>query len=388
MDGSLNGLFAGGSRRKTLVLCPIGLGNFVMATPSLAHLSAALGAQQVHLLALKPGIARMAEATGYFGRVHRFDPDRGGPAQLPRALAALRAERFACSLSLFPSGDWKFAVFAFLVGAKCRVGFDYPHSKLPRRIQHATAPVNWDAHDTDQNADLVETLLGERPQGPRTPLFPFRPDHPRAAELASERYFVCHPGSSAERGMSEKRLPPREFAGFIRRAHADFGLKCVLIGGPEEAGLRDEIRALGPDAVLTYDSNSLTELAGLIVPARFYVGNDSGLMHISAALGKRCIAFYGPTDDRRTAPYNDCLRRGEPGPHLIIRRTDLDCTPCWTTRTVGANPPCIHGDTRCLKQMAIQAVWPRIADFIADLPEKPVLESEAVSRKRQPRTSQ
>src|SRR3569833_571568 len=238
--------------RKTLIVCPIGLGNFIMATPAIELLSRQIGRENLHLLALKPGIAGMAEATGYFAQVHSWDPDKEGMARGIGILAGLRTLRFDYSISLFPTGDWKFCLFAFLAGARKRIGFAYPNSGLPAKLQSTSLPLDTRVHDTDQNFGLVESILRIKEEGPRRPVFAFAPEHPEIDQLRRERYFVCNPGSRAERGMKEKRLPASVFADVIRRIHQEFGLKCLLIGGPEEADLRSEITALAPDAFLDY----------------------------------------------------------------------------------------------------------------------------------------
>jgi len=354
-----------GGPRKTLIICPIGLGNFIMATPAIELLSRQIGRENLHLLALKPGIKAMAEATGYFAEVHSWDPDKEGMGRGLGVLKGLRSMQFDYSLSLFPTGDWKFVLFGFLAGARRRIGFAYPNSGLPKLMQSKSYPLDVKLHDTDQNYGMMERALGVAEDGPRRTVFAFPAEHPEMETLRQERYFVCHPGSSAERGMKEKRLPPRAFADVIRMIHREFGLKCLLIGGPEEAELRAEIETMAPHAFIDYKSRNLNELAALIDPAQFYMGNDSGLMHVSVALGKRCIAFFGPTDDRRNGPYSDGLRREERGYHLIVRRDDLDCTPCWTIHTIGANPPCKFGDTRCLKQMDGARIWPKVKAYLS-----------------------
>ncbi len=353
--------------RKTLILCPIGLGNFLMAAPCLKMLSEAIGKENLHLLALKGAIRSMGDATGYFSQIHEWDPDKQPKSIGLKLMQKLRAEKFDYSISLFPSGNWKFMAFAAVINAKKRIGFVYPNDKLPKIIQSISAPLDYSLHDTDQNSALIEALLGLGDDSKRVIDFPYTPDHAEIEQLRNTNYYVCHPGSSAERGMKEKRLPPAAFAKLVTRLHDDFGLKCLLIGGPEEKELRDEIAAKSPpEAVLNTTSRTFEELGGLIAPAQFYLGNDSGLMHVSVALGKRCIAFFGPTDERRTGPYADSLRHGST-PHLIVRREDLECAPCWTIKTVGKNPPCIYGDTRCLQQMNVDLFWPKVREFVVTL---------------------
>jgi len=360
------GLLKGSGPKKILVVCPIGLGNFIMATPSLNLLRQEVGHENLHLLALRMGIKQMAELSGYVSKIHYWDPDEQSKKEGLKALLAIRKERYDYCLLLFPSNNWRYCLYTLLSGAKVRIGFDYPNTTLPRRIQNYSLPLNVAAHDTDQNCDLIEALLGTDGQEHRQQTFPYAPSHPETEALQRENYYVVQPGSSVERGMIEKRLPPEMFGELAARIYRQFHLKCIILGGPEQEELKQLIIQMAPEAILRFESHNLNELAGLISHSRFYLGNDSGLMHISAALGKSCAIFYGPTDERRCGPYSNGLRFGEKGHDLIIRRSGLSCSPCWTAKTVGANPACVHGDKRCLTGFEIEECWGPIQKFIRE----------------------
>ena len=156
---------------KTLVLCPIGLGNFIMATPALKALSDAVGKDRVSLLALKSGIGDMARASNLFGRVFEWDPDGEGLGKGISLLREVRAEKFTHSVALFPASHWKFTAFHRLAGSAFRMGFAYPNQKAPEWIQHISLPLT-DTHDTLQNLKLVETFLGTAIQNATDPFFP------------------------------------------------------------------------------------------------------------------------------------------------------------------------------------------------------------------------
>jgi ADP-heptose:LPS heptosyltransferase len=347
-----------------LVFCPIGLGNFIMATPALAFLSREIGRDNLGLLALKGSIRDMAQASGLFGSIHTWDPDGESLAHGLTTLLEIRRARYRNLLLFFPTSHWKFGAFARLTGIPRKIGFAYLNRKWPERVQTRSLSLDPKAHDTDQNLRLVEDFLGKSCAEPRKLMLPLTPV---TSPLAREGgYYACHPGSSAERGMAEKRYPAAAFADLIRRLRARFGLRALLIGGPEEKGLRDEIAALAGDAAFTAPSRSLEETAGQIQGAAFFLGNDSGLMHVAVALGIPCLAFFGPTDERRTGPYGYWERSGAVR-HLVLRRGGLACAPCWTLATVGGNPPCIHGDTRCLRNLPVDDVWPRVRDFVEKL---------------------
>lgn len=354
---------------RTLLFCPIGLGNFIMATPALAFLSRELGKENLALLALKGSIRDMALASGFFGEVFFWDPDREGKLRGLRILGRIRRAGFHRTLSLFPTSHWKFGLFAALSGVPFKAGFAYPHQNWPVRLQQLSLPLDRSAHDTDQNLRLAEAFLGKPSPEPRKLVFPLTPKPFTGSE--GRTYYVCHPGSSAERGMAGKRLPPAVYGELVARIRREFGLSALLIGGPEEAALRKEILQLAPSAAWEAPAGSLEAAAGQIQGARFFLGNDSGLMHVAAALGVRCAAFFGPTDERRTGPYGHREKSGATTRHIVFRKAGLECSPCWTVDTIGKNPPCVHGDTRCLRSLGSEEVWPGLRAFIADVVSTP-----------------
>jgi ADP-heptose:LPS heptosyltransferase len=347
---------------RTLVLCPIGIGNFLMATPALKALSEGVGPNRLSFLALKGGIASMAEASGLFGRVYAWDPDREGLLKGVSLLAVLRAARFTHSLALFPSSHWKFALFERLASAHFRMGFRYPHQRLPEWIQHHSLPLA-NTHDTPQNLRLVEAFLRDPVEHPVEPFLPLEPVAP--AGLPAGPFFACHPGSSAERGMAEKRMPPEDFAALIRRVHQETGWKCVLVGGPEEHALRAAVAMDCRDALETVDTRSLAETAGVLQAAKFFLGNDSGLMHVSDAVGTRCAAFFGPTDERRTGPYGYWEARNGTPRHLILRRPGR--APCWTLDTVGRNVMPEYPRGASPWRLDLPEAWEQLRAWIATL---------------------
>ena len=346
---------------QTLILCPIGLGNFVMATPALKALSDGLGKNRVSFLALKSGISNMAEASGLFNHIFTWDPDSQG---LTKGLSLLREMRrigFTRSVALFPTSHWKFTLFHRLIGADFRMGFAYPHQKAPQWVQHSSLPLE-NTHDTLQNLRLIEAFLGAGLTDPVDPFFPGASKVPPG--LPQEPFFACHPGSSAERGMAEKRLPPESFAFLINKVYQETGWRCVLVGGPEEKDLRVAVTAGCADAIQDLPIRSLAETAGTLEAARFFLGNDSGLMHLSDAVGTRCAAYFGPTDEKRTGPYGYWEKISEAPRHLILRREGT--LPCWTLKTVGRNPP-LNYDGASPWNLDLPVAWEELRNWMGSL---------------------
>lgn len=116
---------------------------------------------------------------------------------------------------------------------------------------------------------------------------------------------VIQPGSGSRR----KNWP---LVRFVSLAHAleRSGRSIAWCLGPAEGGI-----AL-PNGARRLDSESLVELARVLAGSRLYIGNDSGITHLAAAVGCRTIAIFGPTDPRIWAPLGDNVTvvRGNPWP--------------------------------------------------------------------------
>jgi len=139
-----------------------------------------------------------------------------------------------------------------------------------------------------------------------------------------------------------KRWPPASFAGLARALAAD-GIQSVMVGGRTDLPVARQIEeALEGDVVLNLMGTDLPTLAGILSACRALVSNDSGAMHLGAALGIRVTAVFGSTDERLTRPAGDghivltnpvwcrpCMMRECPIDHRCMRGVGVD-------RVVGA----------------------------------------------------
>ncbi len=126
-------------------------------------------------------------------------------------------------------------------------------------------------------------------------------------------YYVLIPG--AARGAS-KRWPAESFASVGRHLAQYEAVSILLLGTPDDAAVCEEVRAsIGPDAFSLAGRTSMGGFAAALAGARGVVANDSGGMHLAAALGAPVAAIFGITDPARTGPL---------GPHCaVLQRSDL-----------------------------------------------------------------
>jgi len=122
---------------------------------------------------------------------------------------------------------------------------------------------------------------------------------------------------------SAKRWPPTAFADLVAGLAQD-GVRTVIVGAAADRAAANEVRRTVDGRAMPIDLVDRTDipgLAGVLGHCRALVANDSGALHLAAALGVNVAAVFGPTDDRLTSP------RGA-GSRATILSNDTWCRPC------------------------------------------------------------
>jgi heptosyltransferase-2 len=258
--------------------------------------------------------------------------------RLARRLAGQRYQR-----ALVLPRSAKAALLPFLAGVPERVGF-----RGEGRLLLTEARPDSDRRQVPEQARFAGLAL---PAGTPLPaLPPPRLEIPpglvaatlEALGLAAEPApLLLAPG--AEYGPS-KRWPVEHFAALARRLAAP-DRPVWVVGGPADRGAGAAIAdAAGAVRDLT-GRTTLAQAVALIGLAQAVVSNDSGLMHVAAALGRRQVALYGSSDPRRTPPLNPAAR---------ILSLGLECSPCLMR-------DCPLGHHRCLRDLLPEQVIAALA---------------------------
>lgn len=153
-------------------------------------------------------------------------------------------------------------------------------------------------------------------------------------------FVVFAPGAAY--GRAKQWLPVR-FAELAALLAAD-NIATVLIGAAGDMPACEEVARHGPAVNLAGRTN-LSALAGLLSLSRAVIANDSGAMHLAAAVGVPVTAIFGPTNDQKTAP----LRASVEAPAPVIVSTDVWCRPCMLREC-----PIDH---RCMTRISAERVY-------------------------------
>jgi heptosyltransferase II len=133
-----------------------------------------------------------------------------------------------------------------------------------------------------------------------------------------------------------KRWPPQR-AGEVARRLVERGIAVVLVGAAADRDAGRAIESTAP-VVNLIGRTSLTELIGVIAACETFLSNDSGAMHLAAAVGRPVVAIFGPTNEQATAPE---------GEHDVLT-ADVFCRPCMLR-----DCPIDH---RCMKRITVERV--------------------------------
>jgi len=225
----------------------------------------------------------------------------------PSQLLAIRKQlrSFAPDVCIDPQSLSKSAILARLSGAPRRIGFGAP-------IGREIAPTLNNELVVPETEHLVDRTLGLlQPLGipiPATADFAMPNYTAAAAELQSFienqhlgcTFAVINPGA----GWASRRWPPRRYGTVARHLGQKYQIPSVVAwAGEEEEKMATEIVSRSGGHGILAPRTTLQQLAELLRQAAFYVGSDTGPMHIAAAVGTPCISLYGPTLPGKSGAY-------------------------------------------------------------------------------------
>ena len=143
--------------------------------------------------------------------------------------------------------------------------------------------------------------------------------------LASERLLIgIHPGGNWE----YKLWDGKNYADFASILAEKRNATILLFAGPNERDLQTRVAEMMDVPPILVQTDDLRHLAALISACDVYIGNDTGPMHIAAAVGTPVVALFGSTNPIRSGPYGDT--------HTVLQSgVNLGCNPCHPGRHPG-----------------------------------------------------
>ncbi len=295
------------------------VGDCVINTPFLGRLREVFPSARVTVFGRR-NVVPLFEPHPYADEVVPLDDSsRAGFMAGVRVLRSLRPD-----LGFLLPNSLKAASFFAAAGVPVRIGYDRDARRMLLTHPVELRPEDLAVHEVKYYLRLLHFWQEEALTPPPPRLVVTEEEHARAGQWLADRGigpedFVVGVNPAAVYGTAKRWLPERfaeaarHFAG-TRRGHA------VVTGLPEERPVAEAVCEAGGSGFHNAAGEmSLRELMAFLARCSLYITNDSGAMHVAAALGTPAVAIFGSTDWVTTAPL---------GGHTRIVRVETPCAPC------------------------------------------------------------
>ena len=348
------------------------IGDLLLATPALRALRASYPQAQIDLL-VTPSSAGVLNDWEVINRVivldkYLFDYPKQfltNPLNLLKLRPLLRELRgghydaviLMHHLTLF-FGRRKHQALMLATGAKYLVGLDNGHGWfLNVRVEDRGFGF---MHEAEYNLALAEAIGGKTSEKWLT--MPLKEEHRQEArrlvfgeerlEQAKRPIIAMHPGSGGY--STARRWEPERFAELADTLYADTGCQLLLVGGPEEKALHEQIMGMLQTDISARSmagKGNVQVTAATLELVDLFIGNDAGPMHLAAAVGTPTVAIFGLSNSDAWGPYIG----NRPDKKALVVKQNLPCMPCfYHGHELGTPEGCATRD--CLATLGIDPV--------------------------------
>jgi heptosyltransferase II len=318
---------------ETVVIGLNWVGDNVLALPTLRALQHRFRSEGGIAVAVPENVATLIEATGTVAEIVRWPPS------MRKRIAELRAGRFRRAVIL--PNSFRAAFVAFAAGIPERWG--YPTDVRRLFLTHPVARTSPSAHQLDDYDALLAALNVPHVVGDRPAIRLRSSIRERGKALLLEAglhldrpIFGIHAGGLFGRA---KHWGDGHYIETIRRLRVE-GYDVVLLTSPGERAQAERIATTCNGVPMVGHAGDVLDLAAAISHCAAIVTNDSGPLHVAAALGVPSVAVFGPTDPERTVI---------PGATQVIRHP-MACQPCYQR-------VCPLGHHRCMSEIEVDEVF-------------------------------
>ncbi|HYC88152.1 MAG TPA: lipopolysaccharide heptosyltransferase II [Thermoanaerobaculia bacterium] len=308
------------------------VGDNVLALPAYKALQHRFRSEGGIAIAAPVNVAPLLEATGIFKEVIAW------PRSTRKRIAMLRERDFRRSI-IFPN-SFRAALIAFAAGIDERWG--YPTDVRGIFLTHPVAPPATRGHQLDDYTPLLAALNAPRVVDdiPTIKLSASVREHGRRRLLEiglhlDRPVIGIHAGGLYGRA---KHWGDERYVDAIRRLRGE-GFDVVLLTSPGERAQAERIATTCNGVPMVGHDGDVLELAAAMSHCAAILTNDSGPLHVAAALAVPSVSIFGPTDPERTTI---------PGATRVIRQR-LSCQPCYQRE-------CPLGHHRCMADVSVDEV--------------------------------
>jgi heptosyltransferase III len=303
--------------KKILIIKLRGIGDVILSTVVLKNLKDQFPSAEIDYLTEKPG----KDALSNIPEINNILLlDRKSTFQKIRQLSEIRRRKYDLVFDFFTNPTT--AQITFFSGAKYRVGFPYRGRKYAYNLFGPADRNKY--HSADLHLKTLENIGISADK--KDLLFSLSTE-----EIAFSEKFISENnlenkvlvGLCPSGGWQSKKCSPEKFAEFANLINQHYNVEFLILWGPgdydDAVGIKKSVNF---NAIIS-PSTKIKQMASLISKCTVLIANDSGPMHISAALGTPTIALFGPTNPFLQGPYGS--------KHETVRLDELECINCDLT---------------------------------------------------------
>jgi len=288
------------SRLRILVVSTTGLGDTIWAIPGLASLRSSFPSCYLAVLSSNVGAEALAN-NPHIDALYKFTRSMW---------RKLYRERFSHVL-IFHASQRSANFLSAILGASKVIGTAGQMKGLEWVLTDAIPPQF--EHEAERRSRIIEHI-GAAPISAAPKVYLLDAER-QAHRLPEGRWAALHPGAKEP----FRRWPLEHFIK-VGRVLQQKGMQILITGSADERSIMEAIAQGLPGALLLDPKSSVRKLAALLEQMELVVSNDTGPLHLAAALDRPVIGLYGPTDPRLCGPY-----RAE---KITIISCKPTCTPC------------------------------------------------------------
>lgn len=337
--------------KRLLIRSTNWIGDAVMTTPAVRSIRKNFPDAEISILT-KPWVAPVFESSPYIDNILIYDDLGKHKGLFGKLRLAKELKQYGFDTAILLQNAFEAALIAFFAGIPCRIGYNTDARSFLLTHSVPCTPRIKKMHQTGYYLDILHGI-GLDTDGLGLDLVVSKKYQKRASEILEEhgisradRLVGINP--SATFGPAKQWFPER-YVALSDKIHEVFGASILLFGGPGDRKLGIRIsQKMKHSPVDLCGKTDLGEAIALIKECDLFITNDSGLMHVAAALDIPLIAIFGSTNPVTTGPQSQRSK---------IVRVPIKCSPCL-------KPECPEGHLKCMDQIEVDMVFDVVKEIL------------------------
>lgn len=358
-----------------LIISLQGLGDLLLTTPLLHGLKSAYPASKLTVLTFEANRDILNDNQDVDEIVVFEKAQKENIFKILNLTGKIRNRHFDLAICAYPSG-LRSAFIAYLGGVSERLGQGLSQFKGLGWLFTRQVPITEIKHAVLMNMDFLKLLdVAPKEARPEVKLhvsdrdLKFARDFLRSNGITESDLVVAIHAGGGELTAAYRNWPLDRFAKVADALAERYKAKIIFIGGrDDESSVTIVTKAMKQKALVATGQMSLGQTAALLTEVKLLLCNNSGPMHIAAALNVRTVSIFGSADQRIHRPW---------GEGHVVLQNPLECSPCYyptfrdtleetkrKTSWVGKRFKCRAGDYRCLTSITTDQVVEAVGRII------------------------